>query len=102
MIIKMMTFERDSEGKIKLYKVPNQVWSFPKINWIQIQEKSKVIFDEVDEKSKYKGRLLLTDDYYHIYIDCCFVCGERYLSKEVKELIKQGNVDINLMEYDLG
>lgn len=102
MIVKILTFERDSEGKIKLYKVPNQVWSFPKVNWMQILEESKVTFTEVSKGSEHKGKLLLDDDYYNSYVDCCFVNGERYLSKEVKELIKQGNVDINLMEYDLG
>ena len=102
MIVKLLTFERGSDGKIKLYKVPNQVWSFPKVDWMKILEKSDVTFAEVNKDSEHKGKLLLEDDYYRFYIDCCFVCAERYLSKEVKELLKQGNVDINLMEYDLG
>ena len=102
MIVKLLAFERDTERKIKLYKIPNQIWSFPKVVWMKIVDVNKVIFPEVDEKSKYKGMLEVEDNNYHSYIDCCFVNGERLLSKEVKELIKQGNVDINLMEYDLG
>lgn len=102
MIVKMLLFERDNNNKIQFYSVENQIWKFPKVIWMRLFDSRGATFPEIKAESAFKGRLCVKLDDEDYYVDCCFINGERYLSKEVKALLKQGNVDINLAEYDLG